>query len=369
MSGKAMRGAGRGAGKELDNRTGSSRQLNRTAEEWALAGQASRGEAEDHRLRAYLFDAEGEDREVQLSEELVCGLSESQLLWVDVPGRKAGELERVVPLLGLDQRAVQQLADPSPQPGVESYGETFRVDVQALREHNGRLRGDELNIVVGPNYLLTVHPENVGFVEDFADQQRGNGKLGRLTSQTFLAALLNWHLNSYLHEVEALEGKLDPLDEAILQRPTNREFLGDLVCYRRRAGELRHLLASHRDVYATLSRPDFKALADEESARNFDALEDRFERALTAIEGLREAILGSFDVYMTSLGQRTNETMRLLTVVTVVMGLWALVAGIFGMNFDATFQHSSWHGFELVVALLLLATLLILWLTRKRQWW
>lgn len=337
-------------------------------QERALAEQTAQAEAADQHLRAYLFDAEGEDREVQLSEALICGLCESQLLWVDVLSRKAGELERVATLLELDQRAVQQLADPSPQPRVESYGETFRVDVQALREHNGRLRGDELNIVVGPNYLLTVHPENVGFVEEFADQQRGNGKLGRLTSQTFLAALLNWHLNSYLREVEALEGKLDPLDEAILQRPADREFLGDLVFYRRRAGELRHLLAGHRDVYATLSRPDFKALADEESARNFDALEDRFERALASIEGLREAILGSFDLYMTILGQRTNETMRVLTVVTVVMGLWALTSGLFGMNFDVPWSKSGWEGFMTVVGALLLLSSLIIWVVRVRRW-
>ncbi|WP_345457179.1 CorA family divalent cation transporter [Deinococcus aluminii] len=342
----------------------------RTAQEARAAGNVTsrEDEKEDSRLRAYLFDSEGEDREVQLGEEVVRGLCEQQLLWVDVPGHQAGELERVAALLGVDQRAVRQLADPAPHPQVESYGETFRVDVQAVREQNGRLRGDELNIVVGPNYLLTVHPENVGFVREFADQQRGNGKLGGLTSQTFLAALLNWHLNSYLHAVEALEGQLDPLDEEILQRPSDRAFLNELVRYRRRAGELRRLLTAHRDVYATLSRPDFKALADDESAKNFDALEDRFERAVASVEGAREVILGTFDLYMTSLGQRTNETMRVLTVVTVVMGLWALVSGLFGMNFDVPWSKTGWEGFMTVVGLLLLLSALITWLVRRRSW-
>ncbi|EYB67566.1 Mg2+ transporter protein, CorA-like protein [Deinococcus phoenicis] len=319
-------------------------------------------------LRTYLFDAEGEDREVQLSEALVRGLCASQLLWVDVPGHQAGELEQVAALLGLDRQAVWQLADPTPRPQVESYGETFRVDVQAVCEQGGRLRGDELNIVVGSNFLLTVHPENVGFVEEFAEQQRGNGKVGQLTAEAFLTALLNWHLNSYLHEVEALEGRLDGLDEAILQRPSDQAFLSELVGHRRRAGELRRLLTDHRDVYATLSRPDFKALADPESARNFDALEERFERAVAAVEGLREAILGSFDLYMTSLGQRTNDTMRVLTVATVLMGMWALVAGVFGMNFELPFEKNGPHGFLVVVVALLLLTLAVFWLARRRRW-
>ncbi|GAA5514098.1 cobalt/magnesium transport protein CorA [Deinococcus carri] len=315
-----------------------------------------------------LFDAGGEDREVQLSAGLVAGLGEDQLLWVDVPGQRAGELKSVAELLGLDQRAVQDLADPAPQPRVDSYGETFRVDVRAVREQNGRLHGDELNIVVGPNYLLTVHPENVGFVEEFAQQQRGNGQVGRLKAEAFLAALLNWHLNSFLHEAETLEGRLDRLDEAILRQPSGREFLSDLVQARRRVSELRRLLAEHRDVYSTLSRPDFKALADPEAAAYFDALEERFERAVTSVEGVREAVLGSFDLYMSSLGQRTNDTMRVLTIATVLMGLWALVAGVFGMNFDSTFQKTGWHGFEVVLVLLVLISALLLWFSRKRRW-
>ncbi|WP_051935443.1 CorA family divalent cation transporter [Deinococcus sp. YIM 77859] len=328
-----------------------------------------RRENEENRgLRVYLFGAEGHDREVQLSEELVQGLCASQLLWVDVPGREARELERVAALLGLDRRAVQNLADPVPQPRVESYGEVFRVDVQAVREQDGRLIGDELNIVVGPNVLLTVHPENVGFVSEFAQQQRGNGKLGQLTSETFLAALLNWHLNSYLHEVEALESQLDRLDEDILRRSSGRDFLSELVRCRRRTGELRRLLTAHRDVYATLSRPDFKALADPESARNFDALEDRFERAVTSVEGVREGILGSFDLYMSSLSQRTNDTMQLLTVATVVMGLWALVSGLFGMNFDVPWSKTGWEGFLVIVGVLLLLSALILAGARRRGW-
>lgn len=319
--------------------------------------------------RTYLFDTGGEDREVTLSAELLRGLRGDQLVWADLSGEDVRETERAAALLGLHPRLLDQLADASPHPQVTSDGGGFRVDVQAAHEgENGRLTGTELNILVAPNVLVTVHGGRVPFLRDFAQQQRSNGKVGQLTSGLFLAALLNAHVTDFLREVEVLEERLDGLDEAILRSPAEREFLEELVGHRRRMGELRRLLTSHRDVYATLSRPDFKALADPETAAAFDALENRFERAVVSAEGLRDVILGSFDLYMSSLGQRTNDTMRLLTVATVLTGVGALVAGLFGMNFESTFEGAGWAGFAGVVGFFLLVTLGVLWVARQRRW-
>ncbi|WP_019587331.1 CorA family divalent cation transporter [Deinococcus apachensis] len=321
------------------------------------------------RVRPYLFDADSKDREVHLDAALVHGLSERQLLWVDVLGRDAAQMRRLGELLRFHPGAVQDLADPSPHPQVRNYGDTFRVDVQAVREHRGRLVGAELNIVVGPGALMTVHAEDIPFLEEFTAQERNNDKLGQLTPEAFLAALLNWHLTSYLREVEVLERQLDGLDEAILGRPERGDFLGDLAACRRQVSELRRLLTDHRDVYATLARPDFKAIEDSASSDYYDVLEDRFERALASTEGLREAVLGSFDLYMTSLGQRTNDTMRVLTVATVLLGLWALVASLFGTNFQLPLEKTGVRGFLAMLAALLLLSALVMWAARRRRWW
>lgn len=163
-----------------------------------------------------------------------------------------------------------------------NYGDTFRVDVQAVCEERGRLGGAGLSIVVGPGALMTVHHEDIRFLEEFTAQERNNDELGQLTPEAFVAALLNWHLMSYLCEVEVLERRLDALDEAILERPGPGDSLGDLAQARRRVSELRRLLTGHRDVCATLARSDFKAIENSTSADYFDALEERFERALTS---------------------------------------------------------------------------------------
>lgn len=321
------------------------------------------------RVRASLFDADGEDREVALESVLEVQLTERQLLWVDAVGVEAAELTRLAARLRLGERLTGGLGDAPLQPQVSSDGETFRVDVRAVCEAGGRMEGRPLSAVVGRNVVLTVHAAAIPFLEDFTRQESGGGGLGQLTPLGFLAALLGWHLTSFVREVETLEQRLDDLDESVLRQPEGEPFLERLVGHRRRVSELRRLLAEHRAVYATLTRPDFRVIEDSDAAEYFDALEARFERAVAATEGLREVVLGSFDLYMTSLGQRTNDTMRVLTVATVLMGLWALVAGLFGMNFDLNFEKSGGRGFLLVVLALLGLSLAVLWVARRRRWW
>ncbi|SMB90232.1 CorA family divalent cation transporter [Deinococcus hopiensis] len=319
--------------------------------------------------RTYLFDADGDDHEVTLSAEQVRGLREDQLLWVDLSRGDAGETQQLAALLDLPPRLLERQLNDSPHPQVVSDGGAFRVDVQSVRvDEGGRLTGMGVSVFVAPNVLVTVHQDGIDFLKEFAAQQRSNGKVGRLSSGLFLAALLGWHLTSYLREVERLEERVDRLDEAILRSAPERDFLEDLAAQRRHMGELRRLLTSHRGVYATLSRPDFKALADGETAAAFDALEQRFERAVMSVEGLRDVILGSFDLYMSSLGRRTNDIVRLLTVVTVLTGVGSLIAGLFGMNFELTFEKSGWRGFALVVGALLLLFVAVLWAARRRRW-
>lgn len=78
---------------------------------------------------------------------------------------------------------------------------------------------------------------------------------------------------------------------------------------------------------------------------------------------------GSFDLYMTSLGQRTIDTMWVLTVTTVLMGLWALVAAPLGTNFELPFEKAGPRGFLVVVTILALLSALVWWAARRRRWW
>lgn len=197
---------------------------------------------------------------------------------------------------------------------------------------------------------------------------RGDTQIGQLDEAAFLATLLEWQVTGYFRVVDGVEADVDRLDELALLEHGDREFLGKLVRLRRRVAELRRLLTPHRGVFAALARPDFELLAKTESAAHFRALNDRLERAIDAVENAREMVLGSFELYMTGTAQNTNNFVKLLTSVTVLVGLLGVIAGVMGINFEVEFFRSGMAGFLLVIAGMVVLAGGILALAWRRRW-
>lgn len=322
-------------------------------------------------VRAYLYDADGTDHEIDLTGGLP-PLNERQLLWIDVVGGERAEIEEVGAVVKLHRESVRTLLNPVGRPRLDQFGGYFQVNVVAIEpsEQGGEpsFRPVALDFFAGPNYVVTVHAAPLQFLDDFAGQAREDSELGALGSATFVAALLNWHLNSYFRVLEQLEGAVDALDEEVLLHPLDREFLEDLVELRRRVGRLRRLLAPHREVFSSLARPDFQGLADPEAAPQFRSLEDRFERALDAAENAREVVLGSFDLYMAGVGRKTNDAVQVLTIFTVALGIVGAAAGLMGTNFTVEFFKSGERGFWLMILSMTVLIVLVLWVARRRRW-
>jgi magnesium transporter len=93
----------------------------------------------------------------------------------------------------------------------------------------------------------------------------------------------------------------------------------------------RHLL-EHRDVYSTLDDPDLTSLGSEESAKCFRALLGRLERAVDGAEVARQMVGGSFEILMTKTGQRTNDIMKVLTLVSAALLPSSVIAGVLGIT-------------------------------------
>ena len=130
---------------------------------------------------------------------------------------------------------------------------------------------------------------------------------------------------------------------------------------RKSATKLRSLLAPHRRLFAALRRPDFRP-EDADAEEQFTVLHANFERAMDRVDHARELVVGSFEMFSTRIALRTNQTMRTLTFATVVIGALAVLAGVFGMNFQAPFFDTGARGFWLAIsgmATLLVAAVLV----------
>jgi len=325
----------------------------------------SPAEAQHEAFHACLFGRAGAGR---LSLDALAGAApgEDSLLWVDLLDPGTDLLDAVWRALRLPAPA-RAFLEGGTNPALEREAGFFWVRVVAVDgEADPAVGGNMLALVAGPNLVVSIRRGALAFIEALRQRDGDAPDLGALCAESFVAALLDGQLSTYFREVTRFEAAIERLEVGVLE-DHSQNCLGELRRLRRWASRLRRMLAPHRDVFGALSRPDFRAPGTE-AERHFAALDTRFERAMDLVENARELVIGSFDLFSSQTALQTHRSMRLLTFVTVITGLLATVAGVFGMNFQAGVLESADAGFWGVVAGMALFAGGAIALGRWRRW-
>ena len=206
-------------------------------------------------------------------------------------------------------------------------------------------------------------------LEEFRARAEGGGRVGALDSPSFVAAVVEWVVASYFRAFEAVESELEELDAKVMSDipKSVSDDLARLVELRRSIGTLRRALSPHREVVVALAHPELDLLSTETSAERFAALESRVVQALDAAREAKESTRGSFDLLVARIGQRTNDIMKVLTLVTVILLPATVLAGIMGMNFQLGFFDLVWM-FWVVIGAMLGIAVLVLSIARSQRW-
>ncbi|HJR94670.1 MAG TPA: CorA family divalent cation transporter [Gaiellaceae bacterium] len=319
-------------------------------------------------LTVFVFDARGSRREEDLPQALD-GLDDDAMVWVALRDPTEDEVAAVQEALGLaDEQALRLLEQPSHASLVDA-GEHMHVTLYAASSEEGEPALRPLECVLGPNWVVTAHEAEIEVLEEFRERAEGGSEVGALDSPSFVAAVVEWVVTSYFRAFEAIEEELEELDARVMSDvPKNvSDDLARLVELRRAIGTLRRALSPHREVIVALAHPELDLLSTEASGERFDAIEKRVAQAVEAAREAKESTRGSFDLLVARLGQRTNDIMKVLTLVTVILLPSTVLAGIMGMNFRVGLFDLGWLFWGVIAAMLGIAVL-VLSVARTRRW-
>jgi magnesium transporter len=324
-------------------------------------------------IRAWLFDAEGQDQEVEPSPDVVPAGGTDRLLWVDSDARGEDELARLGELFGLGASLLARLGTAQDRPSLTQYPKHIHLSVGTMEPPGADDRGGEivrperqgLDLLAGAEWVVTVHDGPLAATDRLMEGLEGETRLGALEASDFLAAIIDSVIVGYHRTVEALEREIDQLDEIALRGRRQDDVLGRLVDLRQRIGAVRRSLAPKRGAFAPLARPDMAL--HEELGRPWPELLDRLERALDSVEHLRDSLLGTYVIYMGRLAQRSNDVMKALTILSAILLPSIVLAGVMGMNFKVGFFDEP-SDFFVIIALMGAMAVVILGIARWRDW-
>ena len=213
--------------------------------------------------------------------------------------------------------------------------------------------------------MLSVHSGPVGALQRYVEGLDGETRLGALDAAALMSALVDEVFIGYFQLVELIERDIDDLDQRALHGRPKDDVLGALVSLRRRIGLMRRTLAPHREALAALARPEMEP--EEAVGQPWPGLVDRLEGAITAIDSVRDSLLGTYDIYMGRVSQHANDVMKTLTLLSGVLLPAVVLAGVMGMNFAMPFFEDTTN-FWIVVGAMIGMAIVILGVARWRDW-
>lgn len=272
-------------------------------------------------------------------------LADYSVTWINVEGLGDAELiERLGELFGLHRLAMEDVVNLHQRAKVEEYGELLFVVLRMIN-CEGRAGTEQLSIFVGPHFVLTFQEGTPG--DPFGSvRQRLRDNAGRIrkSGSDYLAyALIDAVVDSYYPVLETYAERLDVLEDNVLEFPT-RQTMDQLHQVKADLLLVRRAIWPQREALAHLMRDTTPQITDATRVYLRDCY-DHVVQIVELLETYRELTADLRDLYMSSLSNRINETMRVLTVMSALFIPLTFIAGVYGMNFDP--QTSPWNMPEL----------------------
>jgi magnesium transporter len=257
----------------------------------------------------------------------------SQLTWINVEGLgEAATIERAGELFRLHRLALEDTVNVHQRAKVEDYGEVMFLVLRMVGCQE-RCSTEQLSIFVGPSWVLTFQEGRPGDSFDRVRARlREGGRIRQLGSGYLAYAQMDAVIDAYYPVLEVYAERLDALEDAVLD-PRNARVMDQLHEVKADLLILRRAIWPLRDAMSMLAREDTARFAPEIRPYLRDCY-DHVVQVVDLIETYRELTADLRDLHMSSLSNRINETMRVLTIISTIFIPLTFIAGIYGMNFD-----------------------------------
>ncbi len=288
-------------------------------------------------LSLFQFDADGLfEGEFDSLHELLEKYDASKVNWINVDGLSdVGLLKHLGEHFRLHPLALEDVLNTTQRPKVEHYEDHYFIVSEMLYfAEKDRLTFEQVSMFLGTSYIITIQEEHG---EDSFEQVRARLRSGRGFARTrkadYLAyALLDGIIDHFFPVLEAIGDGIEELEEALLETPS-KQTLRELYAAKRLLLQVRRASWPQREVLSLLMRDDTGQIGRETQIFLRDCY-DHITQIIDIVESYRDLTAGLMDLYLSSVGVRTNEIMRVLTVVSTIFIPLTFLAGVYGMNFN-----------------------------------
>jgi magnesium transporter len=290
--------------------------------------------------------------------------------WINVDSlTDTGVLKSIGEYFDLHELTLEDIPNTTHRVKYEDFGSYVLIILKML-SYSSRERSidtEQLSLVLGPNFVLTFQERPGDFFDGLREEiRKGDPVMHRMGSDYLACRIIDITVDNYFNVVEEFGEQIEAAEETLLASP-DKTALQDVHLIKKEMMHLRRHVWPVREIISEITKRDSTLIKAETSAY-FRDVYDRIFEIMDLIETTREMVSGLLDIYLSSMSNRTNEIMKVLTLVATIFIPLTFIVGLYGMNFEFMPELKQEWGYPAILILMLAVALGMLAYFRRKKW-
>jgi magnesium transporter len=331
------------------------------------------GERKVEKSRITVIDYDADhflEKEVASIEDCFPFHETATITWINIDGVHDPDLiNRLGNAYGLHPLILEDIMTTSQRPKMEDLGTSIYVVLKMIELDGAgtEIATDQLSLVFGTNFVLSFQEKPGDMFDPIRERLRqGKGRIRKMGPDYLAYALLDAVVDHYFVVLESLGERIEALEEELVTDP-RRETLHEIHGLKREMLFLRKSVWPLREVLARLERAE-SDLVKETTGIFFRDVYDHTIQVIDNIETFRDMLSGMLETYLSSVSNRMNEVMKVLTIIATIFIPLTFLAGVYGMNFQHMPELRWRYGYFFVWGIMLVVGGGMLILFRRKKW-
>lgn len=292
------------------------------------------------------------------------------ITWINVNGlNNTKEIQRIGEYYNLHNLILEDIVNTSQRPKIDEYDDYIFVVLKMLYyDEDENIVAEQVSFILGDNYVLTFQEAEGDVFDSVRDRLRfAKGRIRGLGSDHLLYALIDAVVDHYFIVNETMGNKIEDLEDLLFSGIVKDDLNKQVLELKKELLKVRRVIFPLREIIGRIEKGDHK-LIKERTIQFYRDIYDHTIQLSDTIDIYREMIFSLMDMYMTSISNKMNEVMKVLTIMATIFIPLTFIAGIYGMNFEYMPELDYRYSYYILWAVMIVVFLGMLFYFKRKKW-
>lgn len=294
----------------------------------------------------------------------------NRVTWININGLsnaadilKIGEYFKIHPLI------LEDIVNTNQRPKIDEFENYIFVVLKMLYQSpKGELLTEHISFIIGVDYVLTFQETEADIFDPIRARFKNEKSRLRSFGADYLAfSLMDAIIDNYAVVIESFGAKVEVTEDELFLESPREDISKDIQYLKHELLRLRRNIMPSREVVSRLVKSESKLIA----VKTHDYLKDLQDHVLQINDNIdlyREMVWGLMDMHMTTISNKMNGIMKVLTIISTIFIPLTFIVGVYGMNFDNMPELHSRYGYFILWGIMVVLFIVLLLFFRKKKW-